>query len=123
MSFSDGGYGISDVRKAVIRDAEAVCNAFIGGADMNDVPGAAGMRLPARPRCHHRGVAASVPLPPHVDAGSAMNEIERGRQALGHRELKRPRTAALQTDTRVHADQALVLVLQAARPHELRRIL
>ncbi|MFF5160677.1 DUF732 domain-containing protein [Streptomyces sp. NPDC000348] len=45
MSSSDGGYSISDFRKAVIRDAEAVCGALIGGTGMNDVPDAVGLPL------------------------------------------------------------------------------
>lgn len=45
MSSSDGGYGISDFRKAVIRDAGAVCSEFIGGTGMNDVPEAVGLPL------------------------------------------------------------------------------
>ncbi|MET8030599.1 DUF732 domain-containing protein [Streptomyces avermitilis] len=45
MSSSEGGYDISDFRKAVIRDADAVCSALIGGTDMNDVPDAVGLPL------------------------------------------------------------------------------
>ncbi|MFH8452829.1 DUF732 domain-containing protein [Streptomyces fungicidicus] len=45
MSFSDGGYDISDFRKAVIRDAKAVCSEFTGGTDINDVPDAVGLPL------------------------------------------------------------------------------
>lgn len=40
---SSGGYSISDFRKAVIRDAGAVCDAFIAGTGMNDVPDAVGL--------------------------------------------------------------------------------
>ncbi|MFD7768213.1 DUF732 domain-containing protein [Streptomyces sp. NPDC059787] len=43
MSSSDGGYNISDFRKAVIRDAGAVCDAFIAGTGMNDVPDTVGL--------------------------------------------------------------------------------
>ncbi len=43
------------------------------------------MRLPARPRCHHRGIASSVPLLPHVDTGSATHGIERARRAWSAR--------------------------------------
>lgn len=40
-----GGGDISDFRKAVVKDAEAVCDALTGGTDMNDVPDAAGPPL------------------------------------------------------------------------------
>ncbi len=45
MSFSDGGYDISDFRKAAIRDAKAVCSEFTGGTEMTDVPDAVGLPL------------------------------------------------------------------------------
>lgn len=45
MSSSPGGSDISDFRKAVIADAESVCDALMGGTDMDDVPAAVGLHL------------------------------------------------------------------------------
>ncbi|MDQ0790383.1 DUF732 domain-containing protein [Streptomyces sp. B3I8] len=45
ISSDGGGYELSDFRKAVIRDARAVCKALAGGTDMNDVPDLVGLPL------------------------------------------------------------------------------
>lgn len=45
MSSFPGGSDVSDFRKAVVKDARAVCDALAGGVDMEDVPGAAGVAL------------------------------------------------------------------------------
>ncbi|WP_326647570.1 MULTISPECIES: DUF732 domain-containing protein [unclassified Streptomyces] len=45
MSSAPGGGDISAFRKAVIRDAESVCDALIGGTDMNEVPDGVGLAL------------------------------------------------------------------------------
>lgn len=45
MSSFPGGSDVADFRKAVVKDARAVCDALAGGVDMEDVPGAAGVAL------------------------------------------------------------------------------
>lgn len=45
MSSFPGGSDVADFRKAVVKDARAVCDALAGGTDMEDVPGAAGVAL------------------------------------------------------------------------------
>jgi hypothetical protein len=45
MSSMPGGSDVSDFRKAVVKDARAVCDALAGGVDMEDVPYAADIVL------------------------------------------------------------------------------
>lgn len=45
MSSAPGGGDISDFRKAVVEDAQAVCAALTAGTDMNDVPDTVGLAL------------------------------------------------------------------------------
>ncbi|KAA0940248.1 DUF732 domain-containing protein [Streptomyces apricus] len=45
MSSMGGAYEVVDFRKAVIRDAESVCDALAGGTHMNDVPDVAEVAL------------------------------------------------------------------------------
>jgi Protein of unknown function (DUF732) len=45
MSSMPGGGDVSDFRKAVVKDARAVCDALAGGVDMEDVPYAADVAL------------------------------------------------------------------------------
>lgn len=45
MSSFPGGSDVSDFRTAVIKDAQAVCEALTNGTDMNDVPDTVGLPL------------------------------------------------------------------------------
>jgi hypothetical protein len=45
MSSAPGGSDISDFRRAVVEDANAVCEALTAGTDMNDVPDTVGLAL------------------------------------------------------------------------------